>query len=62
MCILYRLWTFGVVFDDKHRHNAVDICWLKKLTAEKQSRCLIFLPFFKKIQPQHKNNKTNVLI
>lgn len=46
MCILYRLWTFDVVFDDKHRRNAVDICWLKKLTAEKTIVLFNFFTLF----------------
>ena len=31
MFISYRLWTFDEkYFDDKHRRNAGDICWLLK--------------------------------
>ena len=52
------MWTFGNVFDDKHRRIDILVCWLDgKLTCENTNRAVNFFTFFKTIQPQHRNNK-----
>ena len=58
------MWTFGNVFDDKHRRIDILVCWLDgKLTCENTNRAVnFFLPFLKQFNHNTETINTNVLI
>ena len=44
---LNGMWTFGNVFDDKHRRIDILVCWLDgKLTCENTNRAVNFFYLF----------------